>query len=117
MHWTPDLIQPVSDAIELTGPHGTVRLRCKSGRIVAEYTGQTLVNGSAQAYAEALCEDALRYAQSIPLPWTYDTHGQQRITHTQHFYQQTFQPQLRGIERLQHWNAIRRSTEQACKKS
>lgn len=100
---SPHQIGITEAGIEITGPEGPVRLRWIEGEIQARYIGEKLVNGSAQAYAEALSEAALHTAATFPLPWNYDSEGRQRINDHRQFYEQTFQRDLCGIERLLYW--------------
>ena len=78
-------------------------LRFIGGQIEAHYTGHELVNGSAQAYADSQLIEALQAAETFPLPWTYDSQGRQRITDQKQFYEQTFNSDLGGIEKLKRW--------------
>jgi hypothetical protein len=72
-------------------------------RIETKYQGHQLVNGSAAAYSEALVEQAIELTNRFPFPWRIDANGTQHITDHQRFYEQTFNPDLQGIETLKHW--------------
>lgn len=99
----PQSLRATPDGVEIDGPDGSVRLRFIGGQIEAHYIGHELVNGSAQAYADSQLKEAVQAAQAFPLPWTYDSQGRQRITDYKQFYEQTFNSDLAGIEKLQHW--------------
>ena len=103
MHLLPRTFRLTTDGVEIDGPHGSVLLRLRVGQIEAHYTDNKLVNGNAQAYANSLLNAALLATKTFPLPWTYDSQGRQRITDHKQFYEQTFNPELRGIETLKRW--------------
>jgi hypothetical protein len=104
----PKSLQATTDGIEINGPDGTVLLRFIGGKIEAQYTGQLLTNGSAQAYANSQLSEALQVAKTFPLPWSYDSQGRQRITDHKQFYEQTFNPALQGLEMLERWRVASR---------
>ena len=61
------------------------------------------MNGSAAAYTKALLEQAIELTERFPFPWTIEPDGTQRITDQQRYYEQTFNPDLQGIETLKRW--------------
>lgn len=103
MQLRPQSFRATADGVEIDAAHGAVRLQLSNGQIEAHYAGHELVNGSAQAYAESQLQAALRAVEAFPFAWSYDAQGQQRITDHALFYAQTFQPELRGIEKLHRW--------------
>jgi hypothetical protein len=103
MRLGPQQLTLTGDGVLADGPQGPVLLRRRGRCIEAHYRGHTLVNGSAQAYAEEVREAALAEARAFPLPWENGPNGRPRITHHRRFYEQTFQPALAGIEALRGW--------------
>jgi hypothetical protein len=72
-------------------------------RINVKYQGDQLVNGSAAAYSKSLLKQAIELTNQFPFGWRIDADGTQRITDHQRYYEQTFRPDLRGIEILKRW--------------
>ena len=103
MRLTPQSIRRVDDGLVIEGPQGSVLIHRQTDRIETKYQGDQLVNGSAAAYSKALLETATELTNRFPFPWTIEADGTQRITDHQRFYEQTFNPDLQGIERLKHW--------------
>lgn len=103
MRVLPQSLRATTDGVEIDGPQGTVLLRLDADVVQAHYIGRELMNGSAQAYADSMLEEALLAAEKSPLPWTYDSQGRQRITDHRQFYEQTFNADLSGIEKLKRW--------------
>jgi hypothetical protein len=103
MRIIPQSIRAVGDALLLEGPKGSVLVRKHRNRIKAIYQGDQLVNGSALDYSQRLLAEAIEYTYQFPLPWQIDANGTQRITDHKRFYEQTFSPDLQGIETLKRW--------------
>ena len=103
MRLTPQSIRRVDDGLVIEGPQGPVLVRRQMDRIEMKYQGSQLVNGSAAAYSKALLEQAIEYTHCFPFPWSIDADGTQHITDHQRFYEQTFNPDLQGIETLKRW--------------
>ena len=103
MHLKPKHIHAKADRLHIEGPQGCVIAWRKNDVIHAQYAGSQLVNGSAQAYADRLLSEAIELTKGYPLPWYFDATGKQRITDHDEFFRQTFDPSIRGIERLLIW--------------
>jgi hypothetical protein len=103
MKLSPSCIHVSDNVVRVQGLHGPVSLRRTSSDIEAIYQGNSLVNGSAQRYAESIRQAALQTVASFSFPWTYDTQGRQQITDHARYYEQTFNGELRGIETLRRW--------------
>ena len=103
MRLTPQSIRRVNDGLVIEGPQGLVLIRRQMDRIETKYQGDQLVNGSAAAYSKALTEQAIELTNQFPFPWTIEPDGTQRIIDHQRFYEQTFNPDLQGIEILKRW--------------
>jgi len=103
MRMTPQSIRPVDDTLLIEGPQGSVLIRPQAKGIEMQYQGDQLVNGSSLAYSKRLLEEAIEYANRFPLPWRIDADGTQRITDHKRFYEQTFNPDLQGVETLRRW--------------
>ena len=100
---TPPSIRPVDDALLIEGPQGSVLIRRQADGIEMQYQGDQLANGSSLAYSKELFEQAIEYANRFPFPWRIDADGTQRITDHKRFYEQTFNPDLQGVETLRRW--------------
>jgi hypothetical protein len=96
-------IRLVEDALLISGPKGPVRVRHQVDQLEAQYLGKQLVNGSAAAYSKALLTEAIQLTERFPFPWQIDANGTQRIIDHKRFYEQTFSPDLQGIETLKRW--------------
>ena len=103
MRLTPQSIRRVDDGLVIEGSQGPVLLRRQMDGIEPKYQGDQLVNGSAAAYSKALLEQAIEFTDQFPFPWKIEADGTQRITDHQRFYEQTFNPDLQGIEVLKRW--------------
>jgi hypothetical protein len=103
MRLTPQSISRVDDGLVIEGPQGSVLIRRQMDRIETKYQGDQLVNGSAAAYSKKLLEQAIELTNRFPFPWTIDADGTQRITNHQRSYEQTFNPDIQGIERFKRW--------------
>jgi hypothetical protein len=103
MRLTPQSIRRVDGWLVIEGPQGPVRLHRNMYRIEAQYQGDQLVNGSAVAYSQQLLEQAIELTNQFPFPWTIDSDGIQRIIDHTRYYEQTFNPDLQGIETLKRW--------------
>ena len=103
MRLTPQSIRRVDDGLVIEGPQGPVLIRRKIDQIETKYQGDQLVNGSAAYYSKALLEQAIELTNLFPFPWHIDADGIQRITDHQRYYEQTFNPDLQGIETLKRW--------------
>ena len=103
MRMTPQSIRLADGALLLKGPKGVVRIQSRAGGIVAQYQGKQLVNGSARAYSRQLLDQAIEYTKQFPFPWEIKLDGTRRITNHEQFYEQTFNPNLQGIEMLRYW--------------
>ena len=95
-----------NNGILIRGPQGTVHLSSSGESIRAIYIGNQLVNGSAKRYADQLKRAAVDYADSIPLPWTYDNEGAFQIKNHAGYYEQTFSTQLIPVETLKTWLSV-----------
>lgn len=103
MHLTPKSIRCVSGGLLIEGTKGPVHIRRNTGRIEHDYQGNQLVNGNAFAYSEMLLKQAIKLTKQFPFAWHLDSNGTQRITNHKRFYEQTFNPELLGIETLRRW--------------
>jgi hypothetical protein len=103
MRLTPQSIRRIADGLVIEGPQGSVLIRRQMDRIDTKYQGDQLVNGSAAAYSKALLEIATELTDRFPFPWIIEADGTQRITDHQRYYEQTFDPNLQGIETLKRW--------------
>lgn len=103
MRMSPQDIYPIADDLIIQGPAGAVRAWQAEQGIAVAYQGQELVNGSAHAYAQQRLAAAIHYCQEFPLAWTIDADGQAHITDHKRFYQQSFMPELQGLETLRRW--------------
>ncbi len=103
MRLSPQSIRRVDDGLVIEGPQGSVLIRRQMDRIETKYQGDQLVNGSAAVYSKAILETAIELTNRFPFPWTIEADGTQRITDHQRFYEQTFKPDLQGIETLKRW--------------
>jgi len=103
MRLTPQSIRRVDDGLVIEGPQGPVLIRRRMDCIEAKYQGDQLVNGSAAAYSKALLDQAIELTTRFPFPWKIEADGTQRITDHARFYEQTFNPDLQGIETLKRW--------------
>jgi hypothetical protein len=103
MKLSPNCIHVSDNVVRVQGPHGPVSLRRTSSDIEAIYQGDALANGSVQRYTESIRKAALQTVASFPFPWTYDSRGRQQITDHARYFEQTFNPELRGIETLRRW--------------
>jgi len=103
MRLTPQSIRRVDDGLVIEGSQGPVLLRRQMDGIEPKYQGDQLVNGSAAAYSKALLEQAIEFTDQFPFPWKIEADGTQRITDHARFYEQSFNPDLKGIETLKHW--------------
>jgi hypothetical protein len=100
---TPQSIRAVDDGLLIEGSEGSVLVRRGVGHLKTSYRGDQLVNGSALAYSAKLLEQAIETTIEFPFPWRIDADGTQRITDHKRFYEQTFKPDLAGIEKLKLW--------------
>jgi hypothetical protein len=100
---TPQSVRTSGDALIIDGPLGPVLIRQRSDGLIANYSGNQLVNGTALAYSEKLLEEVIEYTSKYPLPWRIDADGTHHITDHKKFYEQTFNPELAGIETLKRW--------------
>ena len=114
---TPDSIRCVDDGLMLHGPKGPVRIRRCSAQLELTYQGSQLVNGNATRYAEALLAQAIQLSETYPFAWTIADDGRQCITDHSRYYEQTFMPQLRGIETLKYWLSAMRLDRLSASKS
>ena len=103
MRLTPQSIRRVDDGLVIEGSQGPVLVRRQMDGIETKYQGDQLVNGSAVAYSKALLETAIELTERFPFPWIIDTDGTQHITDHKRYYEQTFNPDLQGIETLKRW--------------
>ena len=104
MRLTPLSIHRVDDnELLIEGPQGPVRLRRRMNNIEPHYSGNQLVNGTAAAYSKELLEQAIALTNRFPFPWRINADGSQCITNQQRYYEQTFNPDLKGIETLKRW--------------
>jgi hypothetical protein len=103
MQVTPQSIRRIADDLQIQGPQGTVLVRRRLNGIEIKYKGSQLVNGNATAYSQALLEQAIELIRRFPFAWRIDADGTQRITDHKRFYEQTFNPDLQGIETLKRW--------------
>ena len=103
MRLTPQSIRRVADGLVIEGSQGSVLIRRQVDRIETQYQGNQLVNGSAAAYSKALLDQAIELTDRFPFPWKIEPDGTQRITDHQRYYEQTFNPNLQGIETLKRW--------------
>lgn len=103
MRLTPQSIRRIADGLVIEGPQGPVLIYREMERINVKYQGDQLVNGSAAAYSKSLLKQAIELTNQFPFGWRIDADGTQRITDHQRYYEQTFRPDLRGIEILKRW--------------
>ena len=103
MRLNPQSIRCVGDGLMIQGPQGPVSICIDSDSITALYQGNQLVNGSAVAYAKSLLRQALKLSESFPFAWRIGPDGSQCITDHARYYEQTFNRDLQGIERLKRW--------------
>ena len=113
MRLTPQSIRRVADGLVIEGPQGPVLIRRQMERINMKYQGDQLVNGSAAAYSKALVEQAIELTNGFPFAWSIEADGTQRITDHQRYYEQTFNPDLKGIEVLKRWTRSPTSNKRA----
>ena len=105
MSLRPQSIHSIDDGILIEGPKGDVLLRRQADKITVEYQGNQLVNGTALAYSKELFQQAIELSNEFPFAWRIEADGTQRITDHQRFYEQTFNPDLQGIETLKRWSS------------
>jgi hypothetical protein len=103
MRLTPQSIRRVDDGLVIEGSQGPVLVRRRIDGIEPKYQGDQLVNGSAAAYTKALLDQAIELTERFPFPWKIEPDGTQHITDHQRYYEQTFNPDLQGIETLKRW--------------